>query len=885
MKQMSSNQIREAFLQFFQSKGHKIIPSASLIPEDPTILFTIAGMVPFKPIFLGQTKSNLKRATTSQKCLRTNDIENVGKTARHHTFFEMLGNFSFGDYFKKEAIQWSWEFFTKVIGFPEDKLHVSIYKEDEEAFSLWHGLIGLPEDRIVRLGEEDNFWKVGPEGPCGPCSEIYIDLGPERSSHQGGGVGVDERYLELWNLVFMQYNRSPDGSLQPLPSQNIDTGLGLERIASVLQNVSSDFETDLFFPIIQYTAQKAGLSYGKSKKDDIALKVIADHVRALVFMISDGILPSNEGRGYVLRMLLRRAYRYGKVLDFNEPFLYDVAPQVIELMQTAYPELREREKEVYEIILTEEKRFQETLSLGLNILENYIQKLKSNNQKVLSGKDAFTLYDTYGFPLEITKDILSESGLSVDEKEYENYMLEQKERSRKSWGRGKADYELSEQQEKLYRSLKSRFGDTRFCGYDQISAHTKIVALLQDNKEVEQLAAGESGLMVLEETPFYAEKGGQKGDTGTIISSDDDSRKALAQVYDTQMPLEGLIIHYIQVEKGLFRKNQLVKAQIDNEERIAIAANHTATHLLHYALREVLGNHVKQAGSSVTCERLRFDYNHYAPLKKEEWEQIEKLVNQKIAENHQVTSELTSLHTALQKGAIALFGEKYGDEVRMIDIGGFSRELCGGTHLDQTSRIGIFKIISEQGIGSGLRRIEAVTRDRAWKIIKEEEMILQELQKLLDTPQERLLQKVEQLLAEHESLKQEYRLLWKNMLPYRLEKIIQERKIIKGINVVSGLLDTNDKTELRTAGDLIKEKIKSGIIILATTSKENKINLIVMVTDDLINKGYDAGKIITPLAQAIDGEGGGKRHFAQAGGTNLNKLRSLFQNIEKYLQL
>ncbi len=885
MKQMSSNQIREAFLQFFQSKGHKIIPSASLIPEDPTILFTIAGMVPFKPIFLGQTKTNLKRATTSQKCLRTNDIENVGKTARHHTFFEMLGNFSFGDYFKKEAIQWSWEFFTKVIGFPEDKLHVSIYKEDEEAFSLWHGLIGLPEDRIVRLGEEDNFWKVGPEGPCGPCSEIYIDLGPERSSHQGGGVGVDERYLELWNLVFMQYNRSPDGSLQPLPSQNIDTGLGLERIASVLQNVSSDFETDLFFPIIQYTAQKAGLSYGKSKKDDIALKVIADHVRALVFMISDGILPSNEGRGYVLRMLLRRAYRYGKVLDFNEPFLYDVAPQVIELMQTAYPELREREKEVYEIILTEEKRFQETLSLGLNILENYIQKLKSNNQKVLSGKDAFTLYDTYGFPLEITKDILSESGLSVDEKEYENYMLEQKERSRKSWGRGKADYELSEQQEKLYRSLKSRFGDTRFCGYDQISAHTKIAALLQDNKEVEQLAAGESGLMVLEETPFYAEKGGQKGDTGTIISSDDDSRKALAQVYDTQMPLEGLIIHYIQVEKGLFRKNQLVKAQIDNEERIAIAANHTATHLLHYALREVLGNHVKQAGSSVTCERLRFDYNHYAPLKKEEWEQIEKLVNQKIAENHQVTSELTNLHTALQKGAIALFGEKYGDEVRMIDIGGFSRELCGGTHLDQTSRIGIFKILSEQGIGSGLRRIEAVTRDRAWKIIKEEEMILQELQKLLDTPQERLLQKVEQLLAEHESLKQEYRLLWKNMLPYRLEKIIQERKIIKGINVVSAILDTNDKTELRVAGDLIKEKIKSGIIILATTSKEKKINLIVMVTDDLINKGYDAGKIITPLAQAIDGEGGGKRHFAQAGGTNLNKLRTLFQNIEKYLQL
>ncbi|MDD3656926.1 MAG: alanine--tRNA ligase [Atribacterota bacterium] len=883
MRKMSSHQIREAFLQFFQSKGHKIMPSASLIPEDPTILFTIAGMVPFKPIFLGQVKSPLKRATTSQKCLRTNDIENVGKTARHHTFFEMLGNFSFGDYFKKEAIMWGWEFFTEVIGFPKEDLYVSVYKDDDEAFNLWHGMIGLPENRIVKLGEEDNFWKVGPEGPCGPCSEIYIDLGPERASGKSGGVGEDERYLELWNLVFMQYNRNKDGSLDPLPSKNIDTGLGLERIASVLQKVSSDFETDLFYPIIQYTAQKAGISFGESQKNDIALKVISDHIRAMVFMISDGILPSNEGRGYVLRMLLRRAFRYGKLLNLNEPFLYDVAPQVVQIMPKAYPEVKERANTVYEIILTEEKRFQETLNLGLAILEEYIQKLKSGNQKILNGKDAFTLYDTYGFPLEITRDILSESGLSVDEQEYEKYMLKQKERSRQSWGLGKTDRNLLAKQEKLYRTIWSNSGDNKFCGYAQVSASTRIITLLNDSEQVEQLTTGEQGMIILEETPFYAEKGGQKGDTGTIMSADNSN--SIACVYDTQMPLEGLIVHYVEVEKGTFRKDQMVKAQIDNQERIAIAANHTATHLLHYALREVLGSHVKQAGSSVTSERLRFDYSHYAPLKKEELDQIEKLVNQKVSENYPVTSEVTDFHAARQKGALALFGEKYGEKVRMIDIGGFCKELCGGTHLDQTSRIGIFKIVSEQGIGSGIRRIEAVTREKAWEGIKKDETMLQELQNILAVPQDRLFQKVQQLLVDNESLKREYHLLWKNTLPYRLEKIIQERKVVNGVTVVSAILDTPDKTELRLAGDLIKEKIHSGIIILATKLKEEKINLIIMISDDLINKGYDAVKIITPLAKDIHGQGGGKRHFAQAGGTDQAQLRAIFQNIEQYIQL
>ncbi len=884
MKKMNSNQIRDTFLQFFQSKGHKIMPSASLIPEDPTILFTIAGMVPFKPIFLGQKKSVLKRATSSQKCLRTNDIENVGKTARHHTFFEMLGNFSFGDYFKKEAIMWSWEFFTEVIGFPKEKLYVSVYKDDQEAYDLWHNMVGLPEGRIVRLGDEDNFWKVGPEGPCGPCSEIYIDLGPERASVTGGGVGVDERYLELWNLVFMQYNRNQDGSLEPLPSQNIDTGLGLERITSALQNVPSDFETDLFYPIIQYTARKAGIAYGENHKNDIALKVISDHIRALVFMITDGILPSNEGRGYVLRMLLRRAYRFGKLINFDKPFLYDIAPQVVQNMWQAYPEIKEKEKTVYEIILTEEKRFQETLNLGLSILEEYIQKLERSNQKILSGKDAFTLYDTYGFPLEITRDILSESGLLVDEQGYQKYMLEQKERSRSHqlWGADKVNHQFLEKQVKLYKTIWADNRDTRFCGYAQISTNTRIIALLKGSEPVEQLSSAEEGIIILEETPFYAEKGGQKGDTGTILGADNSS---LAQVFDTQMPVEGLIVHYVQVKEGAFSKNQLVKAQIDNQDRIAIAANHTATHLLHYALREVLGSHVKQAGSSVTSEHLRFDYTHFAPLKKEELDEIEKMVNQKVNENYSITSEITDLNTAQQKGAIALFGEKYGEKVRMIDIGGFSRELCGGTHLDETSRIGIFKIISEQGIGSGLRRIEAVTREKAQESIKKEETLLQELEQILDVPQDRLLQKVNQLLQDNESLKCEYRLLWKNTLPSRLEKIIKEQKVIKGLTVVSAILDTIDKTDLREAGDSIKGKITSGIIILATISKDNRINLIIMLTDDLVDKGYDAGKLIQPIAIALNGQGGGKRHFAQAGGTDLTKLKTIFQNIEQYIQI
>ena len=512
---MSSKEIRELFLKFFESKGHQILPSASLVPADPTILLTIAGMVPFKPIFLGQVKSSMKRATTCQKCVRTTDIENVGRTARHHTFFEMLGNFSFGDYFKKEAIQWSWELFTEVIGFPKEKLWVSIYKDDEEAYELWHNLVGLPEHKIVRLGEEDNFWKVGPTGPCGPCSEIYIDLGSERVSHSSGGVGVDgERYLELWNLVFMQYNRNEDGSLTPLPKKNIDTGLGLERIASVLQGVETDFETDLFLPLINFVAENAGVRYRQDQKKDLALKVISDHIRALVFMIADGIIPSNEGRGYVLRMLLRRAFRYGRWLNFDRPFLFEIAPEVIKLMQDIYPEIASAQNQICQVILSEEKKFQETLNTGIQILEAMKSNLKKKNESILSGEDAFKLYDTYGFPIELTRELLREDGFEVKEAEFEQAMNIQRERSRKIWSESKIILEGDKAKKLIYENVLQENGETIFTGYESGQEKAQIIAIIKDGQRKEMVRQGDKAEIVLDRTPFYAEKGGQIGDQG-----------------------------------------------------------------------------------------------------------------------------------------------------------------------------------------------------------------------------------------------------------------------------------------------------------------------------------------------------------------------------------
>jgi len=881
MKYMSSKEIRELFLKFFESKGHQILPSASLVPADPTILLTIAGMVPFKPIFLGQVKSSMKRATTCQKCVRTTDIENVGRTARHHTFFEMLGNFSFGDYFKKEAIQWSWELFTEVIGFPKEKLWVSIYKDDEEAYELWHNLVGLPEHKIVRLGEEDNFWKVGPTGPCGPCSEIYIDLGSERVSHSSGGVGVDgERYLELWNLVFMQYNRNEDGSLTPLPKKNIDTGLGLERIASVLQGVETDFETDLFLPLINFVAENAGVRYRQDQKKDLALKVISDHIRALVFMIADGIIPSNEGRGYVLRMLLRRAFRYGRWLNFDRPFLFEIAPEVIKLMQDIYPEIASAQNQICQVILSEEKKFQETLNTGIQILEAMKSNLKKKNESILSGEDAFKLYDTYGFPIELTRELLREDGFEVKEAEFEQAMNIQRERSRKIWSESKIILEGDKAKKLIYENVLQENGETIFTGYESGQEKAQIIAIIKDGQRKEMVRQGDKAEIVLDRTPFYAEKGGQIGDQGEIISLEEKGFRF--KVTDTQSPLENLIVHYGLVEEGEVKIKELVLAQVDVRRRMAIARNHTATHLLHKALREVLGKHVKQAGSLVTEKHFRFDFSHFSSLTREELNRIEEKVNEKILEGLGVEKTITSFAQSQKEGAMALFGEKYGDKVRVVKIGDYSLELCGGTHLENTSSIGIFKILSEQGIGSSIRRIEAITGEEAFKYIQKRENILQEAsQKLAILPME-INTRLDQILEEIDGLKKEIKATRDKLARYEIKEITERSKIVRGIKVVSARVDASDSDELRHFGDLIKEKIGSGIILLGNVLPHKKVILLIMITNDLVKKGFDAVKIIDSLAPYVGGKGGGKNSLAQAGGT---KIEGLNQALEKIYEI
>lgn len=877
MKYMTSNEIREKYLKFFEDKGHKITRSASLVPSDPSILLTIAGMVPFKPIFLGQVKSSLKRAVSSQKCIRTNDIENVGKTARHHTFFEMLGNFSFGDYFKESAIKWAWEFFTEVIGFSPEKLWVSIFQDDDESYDIWHNLIGLPEKRIARLGEKDNFWKVGPTGPCGPCSEIYIDLGTEKASKEGGGVGVDDRYLELWNLVFMQYNRGEDGSLTPLPKKNIDTGLGLERIASVLQKVDTDFETDLFLPIIEFVAQNAGIKYKEDQKKDLALKVIADHIRALVFMISDGIVPSNESRGYVLRMLLRRAFRYGKVINYQQPFLFEVAPVVIGLMKEVYPEIYREENRICQVILTEEKRFQETLNIGIQILDNLKEELKQKNKNKLSGKEAFKLYDTYGFPLELTKDILEEDGFGIEEDDFRKEMNIQKERSRESWIKTKTSPEDDKISQKLYHDILKESGETVFIGYEANEVKTRIIALIQEDKLVDKVKAGDNCKIFLEKTPFYAEKGGQVGDKGLIASVSKDN--TLAEVLDTQVAAEGLIVHFSEIKQGEIKVGEEVLAQVDSSYRMAIARNHTATHLLHSVLREVLGEHVKQSGSAVNSCHLRFDFNHFAPLNSEELEKIENLVNEKILDALPVNTKISTFDKAREMGAIALFGEKYGDEVRVVKIGDFSLELCGGTHLNSTANIGLFKILSEEGIGSGLRRIEAVTGLEALNNIKEKESILKKVSEQIQTIPSDLPMKLNQIIDDANQMKKKIKIMRNKLAHYEVDQLLFKKKEIKGVNIVALQVESEDNNDLRNWGDLIKEKIKTGIVVLGAELEQNKVALLAMVSDDLAEKGYNAGNIIKAIAPIVGGKGGGKKTMAQAGGTEVDKLTQALEKV------
>lgn len=868
---LTGSELRRKFLEFFRERDHLVLPSASLVPkDDPSLLLTVAGMVPFKPYFLGKAVPPHPRITTCQKCLRTQDLDSVGRSARHHTFFEMLGNFSFGNYFKEEAIAWAWEYLTKVIGLSPSDLWITVYRDDEEAKRIWHERIGVAEERIVPLGEDTNFWEAGPVGPCGPCSEILVDLGPERGCGSPDcGVDCDcGRYLEVWNLVFTEFNRDESGSLSKLPRKNIDTGMGLERIASVVQGVPSNFETDLLFPLIEETSAIAGVPYGEDEEKDVAFRVIADHARAVVFLIGDGVLPSNEGRGYVLRRILRRAVRYGRLLGIENTFLTRVTSKAIDMYQDPYAELKERRDYIQRVVALEEERFGETLEQGMQILHDYLEEYEKTGVNRLPGKVAFRLYDTFGFPLELTQEILAERGMAVDISEFNAAMEEQRERARAAWleiapldsfGGGRA-----------YDGKK-----TEFQGYVSLSTKSQVVGIIADESEVAEASEGKKIQVLLDVTPFYPEGGGQVGDAGVI-----DGPSGRLIVEDTKKAGD-VIVHYGYVARGVLRKGDVVLAQVDERRRKAAARNHTATHLLHAALRSVLGDHAQQTGSYVSPERLRFDFSHFAPLSEEEIEKVEALVNEKILDNLLVRTYETDLESAKAEGAIALFGEKYGDTVRVVEIGDFSKELCGGTHVHRTSEIGFFKIISESGIGTGTRRIEALTGEELLAYWKKQDKLIAELTGLLKVDRENICARVQQMQDQLRDYEREVERLRGKIMLSQVDSLLDSVVEVKGIKVLAVQVDMPDMESLRSLGDLLRDRLGSGVILLGSTL-QGKAGLVGFVTPDLVkSSGLHAGQIVREISRVIEGGGGGKPEMAQAGGKNPSRLKeALLKGIE-----
>ena len=876
---MKSFEVREKFLDFFKANGHQIVPSSSLVPkDDPTLLFTNAGMVQFKNLFTGVEKRGYTRAASSQKCVRAggkhNDLETVGKTARHHTFFEMLGNFSFGDYFKKEAIRFAWDFLTEALPLPKEKLLITIYKDDDEAFDIWSRDIGIEKERIFRLGEKDNFWAMGETGPCGPCSEIHID--------QGSTVGCKrpecdiececDRFLEIWNLVFTQFDRDKNGTLNPLPNPNIDTGMGLERVTAAVQGVESNFDTDLLRPIIRSVEERTGKKYGANEQDDMSFRVIADHVRATTFLLGDGILPSNEGRGYVLRRIIRRAARHGKLLGIEQPFLNDLENRVMEIMQGPYPELFDSKDFIAQVTLNEEESFASTLEYGTGLLEEIIDKTKSKKQSVISGNDIFRLYDTYGFPLDLTKDVAEENGLSLDEKGFEQELEKQRERARASW-KGSGEKEVSP----LFNQLISDVKETEFLGYETLEAEAKVLAIIKDNKTVDSAGEGDEVKIALDKTPFYGESGGQVGDTGKIFNQD-----VSIEIIDTKIPVPGLFIHQGRINKGTVTISIPVTAAVDKKRRQAIKLNHTATHILHAVLRQVLGEHVKQAGSLVAPDRLRFDYTHFSKLSKKEIDKIEKLVNEQVINNLQVQKKAMPLNEAIKEGAMALFGEKYGDEVRVIKTGDFSTELCGGTHIDATGEIGLFKVLSEGGIASGVRRIEALTGFVAYEHIKKEEEVLREIEEILKAQPFEESIKVRKLAEYSKELEREVKALNEKLTSGKTLDLNSQIKLVDGIKVLATKVDSLDMQALRNFLDNCKEKIGSGVVVLGTV-KDNKVNLLTGVTKDLIPR-LKAGSIINDVASIVGGKGGGRPDMAQAGGKDPAKLQDALDSVHEIVK-
>ncbi len=869
---LSGSEIRSRFLDFFRRHHHVIARSSSLIPDnDPTLLFTNAGMVQFKDVFVGMSQLSYRRAASCQKCVRAggkhNDLENVGRTSRHHTFFEMLGNFSFGDYFKEKAIEYSWDFLVREVGLPVDRLFATIYREDEEAFHLWQKVAGLPHDRIFRLGEKDNFWAMGDTGPCGPCSEIIIDQGEEVGCGRPGcQVGCDcDRYLELWNLVFMQYERLRDGSIRELPRPSIDTGAGLERLAAVLQGAKSNFESDLLFPIIARMEEVAEKRYGEDEAWDVSFRVIADHVRAITFLTTDGVIPSNEFRGYVLRRILRRGLRHGMMLGIERPFFFELTGSVVDLMADAYPELEEKRDLISRLILYEEERFAHTLHTGLPLVQEELEAVKTRGETTLSGDRIFRLYDTYGVPLDLLAELAFEKGIALDEEGFHREMEGQRARAR-------ASAHLSAPALGAEASDSPLPAVTEFLGYEGTKGKAAIQALLQGEKRIEEAEAPSEVDILLDRTPFYGEAGGQVGDVGWISW---DGGKA--EVLDTVIRGKGLISHHCRLKTGRVHVGEEVLCQVDEEKRKSTANHHTGTHILHAVLRQTLGDHVKQCGSLVAPDRLRFDFSHFSPLTKREIQRVEELVNSHIRSNIRLQIEEMPLEDALAQGATAIFGEKYGEMVRVVAISGVSMELCGGTHVGATGELGLMKVVSEGGVAAGIRRIEAFTGKPAWDFIGDQESLIDEMTERLKVKPQDLPAKIDKLLQTFKAQESELSKIQVHLAIQKRDELVAEKKIVEGIEVVSGKVDFMGPRELRNLSDLIRDRIHEGVIILAGSS-DNRVHWVV---GSSVSKrtGLHAGHLVNEMAQITGGKGGGRPELAEGSGKDSQKIDQALESL------
>ncbi len=874
MEKRGLNEIRSLFLNFFKTKDHLVVPSYPLVPHnDNSLLLINAGMAPLKPYFSGTEEPPHKRMATCQKCIRTDDIENVGKTARHATFFEMLGNFSFGDYFKEEAIAWSWEFVTQHLKMPVEKLWASIYLEDDEAFEIWHKQIGLPTDKIVRLGKADNFWEIG-VGPCGPCSEIYYDRGEKYGCGSPDcKPGCDcDRYIEFWNLVFTQFDKDEAGVYHKLPKPNIDTGAGLERVACIMQDVDSIYDVDTMRGILEGVCSLTGAKYNVNAKDDISIRIITDHIRSVAFMVGDGILPNNEGRGYVLRRLLRRAARHGKLLGKSDAFLHQMVDYVIAMFGESYTELKEKADYIKKVIKVEEERFQETINQGMDILNGYIAELEASGKAQLGGESAFKLYDTYGFPLDLTKEILEEKGLTVDETAFEDEMEQQRQRARSA----RAGEDIEGWKEDILASL-DRDIQTSFIGYQQQSGEGKIVAIVKNNQLLNAASVGEEVTVVVDSTPFYAESGGQVGDKGVIFNS-----VAKATVVDTKKGVNNRILHIVKLAEGSLRVGDEVKLVVNASTRSNTERNHTATHLLHRALKEIVGGHVQQAGSLVTSERLRFDFTHFEAVKPQQLKEIEALINDKIMAALGVETYEMAINEAKAMGAEALFGEKYGETVRVVKSGDYSTELCGGTHVRNTSEIGMLLILSEGGVAAGVRRIEAVTGNEAYKYIKEKQGLLTKLTEAAKTQEPLLISRVEALVTELKEKDKEIDRLKSQLASGATDDILNQAATIKDNKVILHHAGAMGMEDLRKICDVLKEKLGSGVIVLASES-DGKANFVSAVSKDLTTKGIHAGNLVKAAAAIAGGGGGGRPDMAQAGGKNPDKIPAALEEVKRVL--